>query len=129
MCGFRSEKQSTNLMRHLPRPKRSVETRMRLLNSLKVLKRAMRSSCFMPEWMQMLGKLHSVSSRFSSLARATFETKITTWREKDRKTKVGFNFGVQQVSVRLVCLIYLLVRTYCYRMEHNMGAMRNAAPL
>ncbi len=39
---------------------------------------AHRSSCFMPRWMQMDGKLHSTSSLFSSLARSTDFTKITT---------------------------------------------------
>ncbi len=38
-----------------------------------------RSSCFMAEWMQMEGKLHSTSSLFSSFARITLFTKITTY--------------------------------------------------
>merc|ERR1719399_2752111 len=63
----------------IPRPKRSVDTRMRFLKSLKSLYLLIRSSWPMPEWMQTLGKLHSVSRRSSSVARATFETKITTW--------------------------------------------------
>ena len=37
-----------------------------------------RSSCFMAEWMQMEGKLHSISSLLSSFARSTLFTKMTT---------------------------------------------------
>lgn len=36
------------------------------------------SSCFMEEWMQMDGKLHSTSSLFSWSALPTDFTKITT---------------------------------------------------
>jgi hypothetical protein len=39
-----------------------------------------RSSCFMEEWMVVEGKLHSLSRRLSSRARATLFTKMTTCR-------------------------------------------------
>ena len=44
----------------------------------KILRTPRRSSCFMAEWMQMEGKLHSISSLLSSFARSTLFTKMTT---------------------------------------------------
>ena len=49
-----------------------------LLSYSRVQEATDRSSCFCALWMQMDGKLHSTSSLFSSLARATDFTKMTT---------------------------------------------------
>ena len=63
----------------MPRATRSVATRMRLLPSLNDLYRARRSSCDMPRWMAMDGKLHSVRSLSRYVQRCTDLTKMTTW--------------------------------------------------
>ena len=53
-----------------------------------------RSSCFMAEWMQMEGKLHSASSLFSSFARSTLFTKITICGSKAMKSVVSAGTNV-----------------------------------
>ena len=47
------------------------------VRKIKKMVEAYLSSCFMPRWMQMEGKLHSPRSLFSSRARVTDLTKMT----------------------------------------------------
>jgi hypothetical protein len=67
-----------------------------------------RSSCFMAEWMQMEGKLHSMSSLLSSFARSTLFTKMTTCggvqgEDNRRQAVSGTYTSVVAVGRRHMC--------------------------
>mmetsp|Transcript_90194 Transcript_90194/g.125322 ORF Transcript_90194/g.125322 Transcript_90194/m.125322 type:complete len:255 (-) Transcript_90194:347-1111(-) len=84
----------------MPRPAKSVDTRMRAASSLKLLYLAIRSGWDMREWRAMEGKLESTSSLFNCFALFVEFTKITAWLNS-RASNKSMSFASLSPSVSL----------------------------